>query len=209
MIDGLNLTATSLGTLSSTRKVAVAGFLTGDLCDSNLTLTSSFGPKKDGLTKAVIQGCLLNTTINVQAGNVSSFTAMVFQDSRLYVGYTPSSPNFDDLGTFTTVNYIIRNFRTTAVPNPLGFAAFDGSEVVAPKLGTVRISWLERNNFGTTFGLRVKAGVTKNVGSVRIANTPPFLEFQNYTPTATGEVSPAVAGGLAVRRLTSASLWNR
>ena len=70
--------------------------------------------------------------------------------------------------------------------------------MVAAKLGTVRLSAVDLDNGGTKFGLRVKAGVTGNVGSVRLAGTPPFVATLNYLPSADGSVIPTV-GGLAAQ----------
>src|SRR5262249_30653939 len=142
-----SISAVSLATLSVTGSVARSR--AGSVSDSTITLTGNTGPGKVGLGTVTVKGGVYNTGITVQNGNVTSFTAARFLDSKLYAGYQLGVP-FDIFGSFTSVQKI-GAFKTTGQPvtpgiNDLYTTAFRNSEVVAAALGTVRLSSVTIDN---------------------------------------------------------------
>jgi hypothetical protein len=186
-ISQMNIQATSIGNL--TVKANQAAFLPGELFLSTFTITSRFGLGKWGVDTVNVAGRVLDSQFNILAGNVRSFVSKKFIGSNLYVGYSPPLSNvFTDPGLFLG-NFKVNVFRTTATVFPnattpdLSTLSFADSEVVAARLGLVRLSSVDTNNAGTAFGLKVRQ-VNNNVGSVRVAApTPvPFNPATNLQP---------------------------
>lgn len=183
-----NISATTIGNL--TVKASPTLGTPGDISNTTVTVSGFSGIGKLGLGAVNVAGTVLNTTFNVLAGNVGSFITKKFVSSNLYVGFTPPSMDFfTDPGTWGPMNFKVNTFKTTAVvfpsaaaPDPSTLSFFD-SEVVAAKLGTVRLGAVEIANGGTAFGLKVRAGVAGNVGSVGVAApTPTFNPATNLLP---------------------------
>ena len=168
-INNFNLTATFLTTLSVVGSLALD--LSGDVTDSTFTLAgNSGGVGRYGLRTAVARGTVRNTTFEVEDGNVLGFTVGRFIDSNLYLDYTPAG-TFDAGTPFdTTTANKLTAFATTATtlnnPNNPNNFAFQGSQIAADTIGTVRLSGLKTAN-GTPFGIKFHTAG----GSVRTATS--------------------------------------
>ena len=194
LILGLDLEAHSLGKLLVQRNLSLP--FSGVMAESELVLTGAAAKGQLGLGQAKIVGAVVESAFHVLNGNVGSFIAGRFGASQLHVGYN-GGPDLALPGTFTG-NFKINVFRTTSKPaNPpaphLATDGFFASQVVASRVGTVRLSGVTLDNGGAKFGFRVD-DVAGNVGSFRIATTP-FNPLTNYLPSSTGAVTPAVAQG--------------
>ena len=162
-LDPVTINASSMGSLTI-RGDAVAG-IPGDL-EASIGLTGAgvlLG--KATLGKVTVLGAIRNTQI-VLGGSVGTVVAAQMINSLLCAGYVPD--NVNDLfggGTFTA-GVSIKSVSITGVVG----TAFTNSTIIAPIVGSVRITSAETANGGTTIG--VLADVS--VASVNIT-TPAFV----------------------------------
>lgn len=187
-ISNMNIQAPSIGKL--TVKANPVAFLPGEIFLTTVTVSNAWGPAKLGLGSVSVAGIVQDSTFNVLGGNVASFTTKRFLSSNLYVGYSPPlSGVFTDPGLFLG-NFKVNVFRTTAIvfptattPDPVTLS-FADSEVVAARLGTVRLASVNTNNGSMAFGLKVRQNLNNNVGSVRVAAPAPvpFSPTTNLLP---------------------------
>jgi hypothetical protein len=182
-IEGFNLTAPFLGTLSAIGSPQ----LSGDISNSVFRLTANdLTLAKFGLKALTAKGNVQNTRIDVEDGNVGSVRVGRFIDSQLFVDYTPAGA-FNTGGTFDTLSrHRIGSFSTTAIPlgDPTSARnySFAGSQVAADTFGVVRLSGLETGNNGSAFGFKFRTAR----GSVQVkkADSPAITPNVNLTPTA-------------------------
>ena len=144
-----NLVANSAATISIAGNKTFG--LAGSLEFSDITfLSASAAAVALGTFSAA--GAVEGTTIQVTGGNVTSFTAAAFLGSNLYVGYAIADPLdiFNDAASDQTGpnwegNFTLGTFKTTAVLNLNDVpdsAAFQSSNVIAAKLGTITLTGL-------------------------------------------------------------------
>lgn len=99
-----------------------------DLAGANVNVNGSLGA-------VTLHAVRAGSTIAV-GGNVTSFTATVFADSFLYVGFTPTNPSEPLTGTFAAGNFKLGSFKVSGLVAP----AFVNSVVAAANVGTVTLT---------------------------------------------------------------------
>ena len=114
---------------------------------------------------------MARSTFRVDAGDVASFTAAVFEDSDLLVGVRLNRP--DDLsgGAVFTADRTIRFFQTTRPFDPADPDSFSfrRSMVVAANLGTIALGGVDPaadDLFGVAFQVFGGAAGTVRTGGV-------------------------------------------
>jgi hypothetical protein len=185
-IEGLDLTATFLGSL--TAKGNVKKHISGDVNNSTIRLTGNDGSAKHyGLKTLTAKGNVFGTLFDVKEGNVGNVTVGRFLNSQLYLDYTPPATFDLPTGFDSTAVFTLSKFTTTATTlndatNPLNWA-FSGSEIAADTIGTVKLSGLKTDNAGVAFGLKFRsAGGSVQVKSVGPGTLPLNT---NLTPSGT------------------------
>lgn len=179
--SGSSLTAGSIGTLTV---LAKAGFASR-FADTTVTVTSFAGAGTYAINSVSIAGVVSGSTFLVQTGNVQAFTCGSFVNSTLLLGYTPGG-SITTPGTFTHA-LTLASFRTTmtytgGLAATLAFSG--GSQVVATRFGTIRLSGVNTDNGGNAFGLRCNGAA--NRGSVQVtASSPDAIPTGNLTPNLT------------------------
>ena len=117
-------------------------------------------PRSSGLKTMTVAGNVRCSTFNVKEGNVGTVTVGRFIGSDLFLNYTATTP-FNTGGTFDSPTaFKLMKFTTTAVtigdPNRSLNFAFQGSQIAADTLGTVRLSGLNTGNFGSASGIKFR-----------------------------------------------------
>jgi len=181
-IDGLDLTAKFLGSLTVTGNLP--HHISGDVSNSVVRLTGNDGTLGQfGLKTLTAKGLVSNSSILVEEGNVGTVTVGRFFNSQLYVDYTPGG-TFNLGGTFDSATaFKLTKFTTTATtigdPNNELNWAFEGSQVVADTIVSVRLSGLRTDNFGGAFGFKFRTAG----GSVQTKTTDASVPLNiNLTP---------------------------
>jgi hypothetical protein len=164
------LTAPSLGTLKITgdKTHGIAGDFAADLTLSGQGVAAG----KPALGTAVIAGTVSKATLNV-AGGVKSFQAGAVSDSRLYLGYVPTT-HADPLagGTFSG-SYTLGSFKVVGLTGATG-PAFVNSVLAAQAVGTVSLQSVQTDNNHQLFGV-----IGHTVGTVKFLLPKPGFAWDN------------------------------
>jgi hypothetical protein len=180
-VDGsLSLTAARIGTgkITAARmpKLVVTGdkanALRGDFrshvtIDPGRTLTANEA-KLNLLGSVVVTGHTIGARFSVP-GNVGAFRTGTFEQSVLFVGFTPTNAMNPQAGGTWNGDFKLGAFRTIGYNGYTG-ATFGDSHVIAAKLGVVDIANLAVNNNGQSFGFAVKNGVPRNRTTIILRN---------------------------------------
>jgi hypothetical protein len=146
--------------------------LRGDFAAA-LTLTGT----GTALGTAKIAGEVIGSSIVVQAGSVTSFTAGAFVNSTLFLGQAGQLTAGASLGTFTVTGL-------TGLA-----AAFVNSNVSASIVGSVTLASVQTNNGGVAFGITAHQSIARVV-----VTSPKFT----YNPKLT---TPQGIGDFVVQRI--------
>jgi hypothetical protein len=178
--ENTDLTTRALSAMNVTGQPARA--IAGNVSDSLLTIMSN--KANVGIGTFTAQGTVENSTFQVTDGNVNSFIAGKFLDSRLYVGFRPDSVlDLTQSGTFGLTDRTLKLFKTTQAFSPTDpdSISFQDSFIVAADLGTITLTGVGTDSdrptiFGVGFETGGTAGVVKaNVGAGLVTLAPPFI----------------------------------
>ena len=176
-IVGFNFRARNVGTLSVVGDTATGVPANVRNASFHLTGNNLSTPAGFGVKTVSVKGTVFNSLFDVQEGNVQAVTVGRFIDSKLLLNYDTLAVFESATGFQSVTRFKLSAFTTTAatlnVPDsPLKYA-FAGSQIAAQDLGTVRLSGLDTDNGGVSFGIKFDADAAfpKSKGGVRVKST--------------------------------------